>query len=254
MNAFTLLIAAPYPLTDSSRLIDQIHHIPWLILSVLDLCLAIAFLALWRSAPDFPVFRSAGLLFAFVSALRQRNTSTEIRLRGSSNPSGSASSWKPAPKLSDFVIAASFVSSGRSPSSSLSPDGSHRSRTSASGPFLSRSPSFCFSSSWLSGAITRATASWALPSPSCSWKEPNYFSFADHPGLDRFDQHCRVFSDNLQNAGSPRPSGDIALQERCEVHRARWKLLAAITDLIEVQIHDGVNQSAHHHFSVSACS
>jgi hypothetical protein len=58
---------------------------------------------------------------------------------------------------------------------------------------------------------------------------------------------------HLQNPRTPGPSGDIALQERCKILRARWKLLAAITDLIEVQIHDGVNQAAHHHPSVSAC-
>jgi hypothetical protein len=59
---------------------------------------------------------------------------------------------------------------------------------------------------------------------------------------------------HLQNPRAPGPSGDIALQERRKILCARWKLLAAITDLIKVQIHDGVNQSAHHHFSVSACS
>ena len=100
----------------------------------------------------------------------------------------------------------------------------------------------------------------------------DYFRFANHPPsralVDADALLCGQLIDDwsdpvvssqvtklvhLQNPRTPGPSGDIALQERCKILRARWKLLAAITDLIEVQIHDGVNQAAHHHLSVSAC-
>jgi hypothetical protein len=48
--------------------IVQIQYTPVLILGVLEICLAIAYLALWRAAPDFRVFRSMGIFFAIVGA------------------------------------------------------------------------------------------------------------------------------------------------------------------------------------------
>ena len=48
--------------------IKQLQETPVLILSVLMGCLAAAFLALWRAAPDFRAFRTLGIFFALVAA------------------------------------------------------------------------------------------------------------------------------------------------------------------------------------------
>jgi len=47
--------------------IKQLQETPVLILSVLMGCLAAAFLALWRAAPDFRAFRTLGIFFALVA-------------------------------------------------------------------------------------------------------------------------------------------------------------------------------------------
>jgi serine phosphatase RsbU (regulator of sigma subunit) len=51
----------PLPLT------EQVQNTPLLITAVLMCCLAAAFLALWRAAPDFRAFRSLGIFFALVA-------------------------------------------------------------------------------------------------------------------------------------------------------------------------------------------
>jgi hypothetical protein len=48
-------------------LVEQVQNTPLLIFSVLMFCLAAAFLALWRAAPDFRAFRSLGIFFALVA-------------------------------------------------------------------------------------------------------------------------------------------------------------------------------------------
>jgi hypothetical protein len=48
-------------------LVLQVQQTPALILAVLDLCLAAAYLALWRAAPDFRAFRTMGFFFILVS-------------------------------------------------------------------------------------------------------------------------------------------------------------------------------------------
>jgi len=63
---------------------------------------------------------------------------------------------------------------------------------------------------------------------------------------------CSTICTHLEDACAPGPSRDVALQERCEIIRARWKLLTSIADLIEIQIHNRINQPAHYHFSVPA--
>jgi hypothetical protein len=45
---------------------DQLRHTPMLILAMVDFCMAAAYLALWRAAPDFRAFRSLGGFFAIV--------------------------------------------------------------------------------------------------------------------------------------------------------------------------------------------
>jgi Stage II sporulation protein E (SpoIIE) len=47
-------------------LIEQVHRTPMLIFGVLQLCLAAAFLALWRAARDYRVFSTLGFFFACV--------------------------------------------------------------------------------------------------------------------------------------------------------------------------------------------
>lgn len=47
---------------------EQMQHTPWLIFGVLDLCLATAYLALWRAAPDYRAFRTLGMFSAIVGA------------------------------------------------------------------------------------------------------------------------------------------------------------------------------------------
>jgi hypothetical protein len=59
----TLMLAG----SEGASLVELVHRTPTAILATLDLCLAIAFLALWWSARDFPVFRAAGLLLCLVS-------------------------------------------------------------------------------------------------------------------------------------------------------------------------------------------
>ncbi len=46
----------------------QVQNIPGLIFGVLMCCLAAAYLALWRAAPDFRAFRILGIYFAFVAS------------------------------------------------------------------------------------------------------------------------------------------------------------------------------------------
>ena len=47
-------------------LIEQVHRTPMLIFGVLQLCLAAAFLALWRAARDYRVFSTLGFFYACV--------------------------------------------------------------------------------------------------------------------------------------------------------------------------------------------
>jgi len=46
--------------------IEQVHHTPTLLFGVLECSLAVAFLALWRAAPDYRVFRILGIFYAIV--------------------------------------------------------------------------------------------------------------------------------------------------------------------------------------------
>jgi hypothetical protein len=66
-----LLLAADVPLMQQlfppMPLIEQVQNTPLLITAVLMFCLAAAFLALWRAAPDFRAFRTLGIFFAMVA-------------------------------------------------------------------------------------------------------------------------------------------------------------------------------------------
>jgi hypothetical protein len=66
-----LLLGTGLPLFDklfpSMPLIEQVQNTPLLITAVLMFCLAAAFLALWRAAPDFRAFRILGIFFASVA-------------------------------------------------------------------------------------------------------------------------------------------------------------------------------------------
>jgi hypothetical protein len=66
-----LLLDAGHPLLQRLfppvPLDEQVQNTPLLIFSVLMFCLAAAFLALWRAAPDFRAFRSLGIFFALVA-------------------------------------------------------------------------------------------------------------------------------------------------------------------------------------------
>ncbi len=68
----SLLLTAAVPMLQQlftpAPLIDQVHHTPMLVLGVLMCCLAAAFLALWRAARDYRVFRTMGLYYLFVGA------------------------------------------------------------------------------------------------------------------------------------------------------------------------------------------
>ncbi len=48
-------------------LIEQVQNMPLLMTAVLLYCLAAAYLALWRAAPDFRAFRNLGIFFAMVA-------------------------------------------------------------------------------------------------------------------------------------------------------------------------------------------
>jgi hypothetical protein len=48
-------------------LLEQVQRTPLLILSVLDICLAAAYLALWRAVPDFRAFRTLGIFYFAIS-------------------------------------------------------------------------------------------------------------------------------------------------------------------------------------------
>jgi hypothetical protein len=65
-----MLLAAAAPLMEQLfpqvPLIEQVHRTPMLIFGVLELCLAAAFLALWRAARDYRVFRTLGFFYAIV--------------------------------------------------------------------------------------------------------------------------------------------------------------------------------------------
>jgi hypothetical protein len=69
MTAVLLLDAGPplQQLIPPMPLAEQIQNTPLLITGVLMFCLAVAFLALWRAAPDFRAFRSLGIFFALVA-------------------------------------------------------------------------------------------------------------------------------------------------------------------------------------------
>jgi hypothetical protein len=54
------------PIFAPRSLIEQVQRTPTLIFGVLELCLAIAYLALWRAARDYKVFRTLGLFYAIV--------------------------------------------------------------------------------------------------------------------------------------------------------------------------------------------
>ncbi len=66
-----LLVAADVPLMQKIfppvPPVEQVQNTPLLITAVLMFCLAAAFLALWRAAPDFRAFRSLGIFFALVA-------------------------------------------------------------------------------------------------------------------------------------------------------------------------------------------
>jgi Stage II sporulation protein E (SpoIIE) len=47
---------------------QQLQQTPILMLAVIECCLAAAYLALWRAAPDFRAFRPLGIFFAFIGA------------------------------------------------------------------------------------------------------------------------------------------------------------------------------------------
>ena len=61
-------------------LTEQMKHTPNLILAVLLCCLATAYLALWRAAPDFRIFRNMGIFIALVAV---DNFSPYFGFRGS---------------------------------------------------------------------------------------------------------------------------------------------------------------------------
>lgn len=69
-----LLLAAEVPLMQQlfppAPLIEQVQNIPTVILVVLDCCLTAAFLALWRAAPDYRVFRTLGV-YIFLTGVVQ---------------------------------------------------------------------------------------------------------------------------------------------------------------------------------------
>jgi len=65
-----LLVIAGVPLIERLSPAVQIQLTPSLIMASLDFCLAAAFLALWRAAPDFRPFRSLGF-FYFTVVLQQ---------------------------------------------------------------------------------------------------------------------------------------------------------------------------------------
>jgi len=48
-------------------LLEQVQRTPLLILAVLDICLAAAYLALWRAVPDFRAFRTLGIFYFAIS-------------------------------------------------------------------------------------------------------------------------------------------------------------------------------------------
>jgi hypothetical protein len=64
----SLLLTAAAPILQQlftpPPLLEQVRMTPSLILSVLDCSLAVAYLALWRTAPDFRAFRTLGIFFA----------------------------------------------------------------------------------------------------------------------------------------------------------------------------------------------
>jgi Stage II sporulation protein E (SpoIIE) len=66
-----LLLGVGHPLMQQIfppvPLIEQVQDTPLLVTAVLMFCLAAAFLALWRAAPDFRTFRSLGIFFAMVA-------------------------------------------------------------------------------------------------------------------------------------------------------------------------------------------
>ena len=79
-----LILAASVPLLHQLftplSLAEQYQHTPNLLLAVLLGCLATAYLALWRAAPDFRIFRNMGIFIALVAV---DNFSPYFGVRGS---------------------------------------------------------------------------------------------------------------------------------------------------------------------------
>jgi len=75
--AAVLLLGAGAPLIERLfppvPLVQQLQQTPLLITSVVMCCLAAAYLALWRAAPDFRAFRSLGIFFALVGVTQLFN-------------------------------------------------------------------------------------------------------------------------------------------------------------------------------------
>jgi len=67
-----LIFAAEAPLMQRlfppMQLAEQMQHTPFLVLGVLMCCLAAAFLALWRAARDYHVFRTLGFYYLLVGS------------------------------------------------------------------------------------------------------------------------------------------------------------------------------------------
>ena len=68
--AFLLAVSVPLMqrLFPPVPLEQQLQQTPILMLAVIECCLAAAYLALWRAAPDFRAFRALGIFFAFIGA------------------------------------------------------------------------------------------------------------------------------------------------------------------------------------------
>ena len=66
----SLLVGAGLPLVHQlftpMSLVEQVQHTPFLVFGVLMCCLAAAFLALWRAARDYHVFRTLGFYYLLV--------------------------------------------------------------------------------------------------------------------------------------------------------------------------------------------
>ena len=72
-------------------------------------------------------------------------------------------------------------------------------------------------------------------------------------GLDRGEIHItlNLLGPWLEDSRASCPSGDVTLQERCELFGNWWKFSSCVANLREVQVHYGVDKPTHHHFSIS---